>query len=535
MRALAGALPLALLWGLPLLLGFGAALTPLADAAAWQALVAHPQLWPALALSLWTGIASTVVALVLALWIVPALIGRGLERFPAWMLALPHLSFAIGFGFLIMPAGFLTRLLALVTGWDTPPAIVTNHDPVGLSLIAVLALKEAPFLLWAAVTMLARPGLLAQWNREAAAAASLGHGSLSVWTRVLYPQLLDRMLWPIVIVWVYGATVIDAAAAIGPTAPPTLGLVIWRDLNDVDAAVNARGEAGALFLTVVLGVGGGAVALMLRALRRPWRRMLARGPALKPWSLRGSLAMFRMLTVVYAAVAMILAVMTFAGPWPFPKLLPLSFSPAVALHLLYSHAPLTLSLGLGVAAALVALGLAVVWFETVDERRDRWLIAAAVAALAAPPVLIAAGQYTAFLPLGLTGTLAGLFLAHLTPVFAYVAIMLQGPYRAFDRRLATAAASLGHTPLEVWWQVKAPLLRPAMAAAAATGFAVSVGQFVAAQLMAAGRYSTLTMEAVTLTSGGSRPLLALYSFALALLPLLAFGLAAKAARPRWNS
>ena len=55
-----------------------------------------------------------------------------------------------------------------------------------------------------------------------------------------------------------------------------------------------------------------------------------------------------------------------------------------------------------------------------------------------------------------------------------------------------------------------------------------------AQLVAAGRYETLPMAAVTLSSGGNRALSAVFALALALPPLLAFLIAALAGRPRWR-
>jgi putative thiamine transport system permease protein len=82
--------------------------------------------------------------------------------------------------------------------------------------------------------------------------------------------------------------------------------------------------------------------------------------------------------------------------------------------------------------------------------------------------------------------------------------------------------------------VKLPLLKAPLLTAGAIGFAVSMAQFVPAQLMAAGRYSTLPMEAVTLSSGGNRPLMAAFATCLAVLPLLAFLAAARLGRPRWR-
>ena len=106
-----------------------------------------------------------------------------------------------------------------------------------------------------------------------------------------------------------------------------------------------------------------------------------------------------------------------------------------------SPAPLLNSLSLALASTLAALALAVFWLETVPEKLDAALLACAIVALALPSLLIADGQYLAFLHLGLNGTWLGVFLAHLTPVFAYVFIVLKGPYRAFDPRYR--AVSLG--------------------------------------------------------------------------------------------
>ena len=75
----------------------------------------------------------------------------------------------------------------------------------------------------------------------------------------------------------------------------------------------------------------------------------------------------------------------------------------------------------------------------------------------------------------------------LTPVAAYVLIVLAGPYRAFDRRYVAAARALAATKLSAWRRVTLPLLKAPLLTAAAIGFAVSIAQFVPAQLIAAGR------------------------------------------------
>ena len=199
-----------------------------------------------------------------------------------------------------------------------------------------------------------------------------------------------------------------------------------------------------------------------------------------------------------------------------------------------SPAPLWLSLLLAISATVTAVAMAVLWFETQGVERDRWVIGLALLALALPQLASAGGQYRLFLPLGLTGSLSGLFLAHLTPVAAYVLIVLAGPYRAFDGRYVAAARALAASRLAAWRRVKLPLLKAPLATAAAIGFAVSIAQYVPAQLIAAGRFSTLPMEAVTLASGGNRPLTAAFALALAVPPLVAFLAAGLLGRPRWR-
>jgi putative thiamine transport system permease protein len=240
------------------------------------------------------------------------------------------------------------------------------------------------------------------------------------------------------------------------------------------------------------------------------------------------------IAVLYGLVLIMLVAMSLSARWYYPHLLPEVIGLAAWQNLFANESPVILSLALALTTSGLALALAVLWFETVKPDLDRVLTIAAIAGLGLPALAIAGGQYRLFLGLGLTGTLPGLFLAHFTAVFAYVFIVLKGPYRAFDPRFRAVAHGLNTGKLRFWIKVTAPMLKATLATAAAVGFSVSILQFVPAQLIAAGRYSTLPMEAVTLASGGSRPLTAAYALALAVLPALVFLLAQIIGRPRWR-
>lgn len=533
MRRAAAIAPLLLLWGLPLVAAVIALFPTLWDISAWRALFAHPQLAGGLALSLWTGSASTALALVIAIILVMGLADtawvRMLQGASGLMLSLPHLALAVGLAVLVMPSGLIARVLV---GGPAPPDWVTVHDPLGLTLIAALVLKEVPFLVALLAAGFTQGDAAQRLRAEMRVARGLGHGSRSAWLRVVLPQLLPRLGWPLLITWTYSASVVDMALVLGPTAPPTLAQVLWRDLSDADAMVNARGAAGAVFLLLVLAIIALAARALVRRLRAPLQQWLAFGPILG--SVPRNLARFigGATVTVYGLVVLMLLFLSMAPLWPWPAVMPPALSSSAWQSL--PVAPVFTTLWLAVVVSAAALVSAILWFEITPASWDRGLLTIAALLLALPPLLLATGQNRALLALHGSGTAAGLFLVHLAPAMAYVLLVLAGPYRTFDARYTAVGRSLHASPLAVWWRVKRPLLSAPLALSCAIAFAVSVAQFVPAQLAAAGRFTTLPMAAITLASGGNRALLAVTAFLLATLPALAFLTAALAGRPRWR-
>ena len=115
----------------------------------WWKLAALPGIWTSLALTLWTGLAATLLALLLAFGCAAAAYGRigtrhGL-RFLTPLLAAPHAAMAIGLAFLIAPSGWVARAFSpWATGWQLPPDLATVHDSTGLALILGLRLSRRP-------------------------------------------------------------------------------------------------------------------------------------------------------------------------------------------------------------------------------------------------------------------------------------------------------------------------------------------------------------------------------------------------------
>ena len=225
--------------------------------------------------------------------------------------------------------------------------------------------------------------------------------------------------------------------------------------------------------------------------------------------------------------------MSFAQSWPFPDLVP-TISLSAWQRIVENPSALITSLGLAIATSFCALVIITTWFETQPEKYDRFILALSAVTLGLPSILLGLGQYRTFLQLGLTGSPTGLFLVHLMPVTSYMFIVLQGSYRSFDPRLRASATGLLADFSKFFWAIKLPMLKAPILAALAVGFAVSFAQFVPAQLIAAGRFTTLPIEAVTLTAGTNRPLTAAFALLLALPPFLIYAIAGYLGKSRWS-
>ena len=530
---------LLLLVGLPLLAVAAQSLRALFDAAAWASLVQDPLWLPALGLSLWTGLASTALAWWITAWLlaqgfVRQRLGALLSGLPV-MLATPHAAFAIGLVFLIAPSGWILRALSpWLTGFDWPPPWSTTQDPWGLGLVVALTLKEIPFLLWTAATQLQRDDMRQRWRTEHTLAQTLGYAPQRAWWHVVWPQLAPRLFWPLLAVLAYGLTVVDMALVIGPASPPTLAVLAWQWLQDADLAVNARGAAaGGVLALAVLGAALGWRALQAVAARRARRGNGARGRCVTASSnLLFSLSGLWLLAGIYTAVLLALAVGSVAGVWPFPALWPEELTAQAWLSVWASVDTVGTTLGLALASCALALVWCVAWLELSPRAWDDALRPLLYLPLVLPAVLWVIGLYSVALRWRLEGQWLGLLLAHTVMVLPYVLLALSPAYLGFDPRAAPLSDSLGHSRAVFLWRVKWPLLRRSLAASAAVGFSVSVTQYLPTLYIGAGRFATVTTEAVTLAAGAQRSLTSAYAGLQFLLPVLAFGLAAWIGRPR---
>ncbi len=501
----------------PLVPGLFWVLSPALNTESWLALFQDGQFNSALKTTLLSAAGSTLLALICAslvtMWIYPSKGWSLAQRQLPIFLAFPHIAFAIGIAFLIAPSGWLARGLANMLEWTSPPQWISIRDPYAISLTLTLAIKETWFLLWIMATLLGEQAI----SRQITLANSLGYSRRQVWITALFPQLLPRMGWPLVAVLAYSLSVVDMAVILGPSIPPTLAVLSWQWLTDPSDLAQAKGSAAALCLMLLLGLlilCGRVIWWGIKRLYRNPNGIRQQGKPFKSRALSG----IPVFVPGWLSLA-ILLLWSVAGGWFFPRLFPASLSLKSFNNADFE--PMFTALWLGLATVMIALPLTLAWLEWGSRKHHGWLYAP----LILPSLPIAAAQYHVLLAVNLDSTAIGVIWSHLTWTFPYMLLVLVGPYYSFDARYLCTAQALGHSRLSACLSIKWPMLIRPILAAMAVGFAVSVAQYLPTLFSGGGRFATVTTEAVALSAGGNRRVLAVQSLLQTALPLCAFMLA----------
>ena len=502
----------------------------------WRDLLAYPGLATNLQLTLVSGLLSSLAAFLLAIGFVATchdtpLFAR-VRRLLAPLLALPHVALAIGLAFLIAPSGWLARLVSpWLTGWTRPPDVAIVQDPNGLALALGLALKELPFLL---LMILGAMGQ-SRAPQRLAVARSLGYGPAMAWIKTVLPAIYPQIRLPVYAVLAYSLSVVDMAMILAPATPPPLAVLVFRWFQDPDLGFRFLGAAGA---TAQLLLVAGAIGLwylgerLVTLFGRRWLFAGGRGQGgtRRRHRLQGGVAALVIGSIVLSLATMLgLAVWSVTRRWRYPDALPETWSldnwMRQSENLIWTGGT---TLVLGIAAAGLALALVLGCLENEKRHglhptsRALWLL---YLPLLVPQVAFLFGAQVVAVWFGIDGGWLALIWSHLLFVLPYVFLALAEPFRALDERYLRSALCLGASPGRAFWTVKVPMLLRPILFALGVGFAVSVAQYLPTLFAGSGRFVTLTTEAVSLSIGGDRRVIAVYAFLQAALPLLAFGLA----------
>ncbi len=468
-----------------------------------------------------TGLSLAVVMLFTAGYAGTRMFSR-IQHLVSPLLAIPHAAAAFGLVFLVAPSGLAMRLVSPgLTGYDSPPDWLVPQDPLGLTMMAGLIVKEMPFLFL--VTLAALPQVPLLQARHLS--ASLGYGRTRGFLISVWPLLYRQIRLPVFAVVAYASSVVDVAMILGPALPAPLAVRITGWMADSDLRMRFLASAGAL---LQLGLTTAAMVTWL-ALEQVGSVLLRRmsGSGVRKADdrlLRRSACAVMALSaaLVFLGLATLL-VWSVAGLWPFPALLPDSFTLQPWLRALpQAGVAITMTISLASSSAAIALLLAIGLLWQGGHRSGQAMGSVLYLPLIVPQLCFVFGLQILSVTLGFAASFPLLLFVHLIFVLPYVVLSLSQPWQALDRRYETLAAGLGKSPLQILLQIRLPMLTRACLTAFAVGFAVSAGLYLPTLLIGAGRIVTITTEAVALSSGGDRRAIGVYALLQTLVPFGGF-------------
>ena len=514
-----------------------------------------PDIWQMMWLSLFTGIGSTLLAVIAAFCILAtfyqsSLLGK-IQGVLSPFLVFPHAAAAISLLFVVSPSGIFaavtTRLNAYFSHAFTTPFVneisemalpaandgTLLYDSLGLSILIALSLKELPFILLMTLSVMSQPLVKKKLTGYVKVGTALGYSPTASFFKLVLPTIFSQIKLPLLAVLVFATSNVEIPLILGPNNPSTLAVAIMHWFNHIDLSMRLLASSAA-----VVQVAVSAVAVLLffgieRLVTYTGKRSLSGGNRyFADAVLRACgfviMAFYIILicTVVYTVV-----VYSFAKQWHFPLLLP------EGLTLLHWNTatsalttPLINTLLLGVLVSTTSLVLVLFTLESEQLKPAR-------------AVASNAFSVSLFLPLLVPGVafLYGLvwfqqlvfqnavwfhtYVAHMVYVLPYVFLSMAVAYRKFDNRYAMVAQSLGKTPWQVFYHVKLPSLFSAIMVAWALGLAISFSQYLPTLLASGGTLPTVTTEAVASVSGSSTRLTAVYVIIQAVMPLIGFMIA----------
>ncbi|WJG20429.1 ABC transporter permease [Vibrio furnissii] len=478
-----------------------------------------------LLLSAGSALLSTYGALLLSFAVLMTLWRRQrwhwVEHCLSGLLALPHVAFAIGFAFLFAPTGMMARAFVALFDYQvsTQDSAWLVHDPHAFGLTLALALKETPFLLLMSIPVLQQLHV----QTLLTSGASLGYSPMQSWWKLVLPQWLRKMRFALFAVIAYSVSVVDVSLILGPTTPPTFAVLVWQWFSDPDLNQLPRAAAGAVVLLGLAGLMLLSVVLIEALILRVFRGWLSSGR--HGMSLPGKSVMMLVLSCA-AIIFPLMLVWSVAQRWRFPSLWPSQFSDRFWLSEWPNMLPtLSQSLWIALLSGTLALLLGVIAHEFRTRSRlalPAWVI---VLPMLLPQISLLFGVQIATLFIAAEHYTLWVIWSHVFFAFPLVYLALDGPWKSYNPNYTRVALSLGKTPWQLFWQIKVPMLLPALLYAWAVGISVSLAQYLPTLMLGGGRIATITTEAVALSSGYDRRVMAIYALWQALLPFIFFSLA----------
>ena len=477
-------------------------------------------------LSLFTGLGSTLLALffsqVILLYFFKTRAYNYIKIIISPLIALPHITMAIGLIFLFSPSGLFFRLFSpWLTGFDRPPNFFIIPDEYGFFLILGLILKEIPFFILVSLSAIQQFSARQIFDLG----KSLQNSNFSSWCILIFPLIYKKIRLVIFIVIAFTASVVDMSLILAPSTPSTLAVRILQiyQSSDIDSFFIASNLALIQLLIIVI------LLLSWMILERIVEHKLFFIFFMKILSFK--IFFLKNLIFASAAILFFLSVLGifssllwgFSKNWYFPSFFPNSIDIDTFINFYNENKFIVfISIFISVVVSFLSSLLTIIWVELMDILKMKklyleWII---FIPLFIPQISFLIGLQSFIILFNFDSFLIPLIIIQLFYVIPYSFIILAPSLREIKKDIIRVAASLGKNRFQRLVQIKLPIIMSSFLTSFAIGMLVSFSLYIPVYFIGAGRVTTLTVEALNLALSGSRQDLGVATFFQIIIPIL---------------
>jgi putative spermidine/putrescine transport system permease protein len=225
------------------------------------------------------------------------------------------------------------------------------------------------------------------------------------------------------------------------------------------------------------------------------------------------------LTAVIIFLPVIITVIwTITGRWPWPALMPESFTTRTINELFKGSSNLWEIMwdSIYIATIVAILGTVVALLtaratEVYRIRGRRIISSAAFLPLLVPGTVFAMGIQVILLRMGLGDTITGVILVHLVAALPYCVTIMTDITAAVGSSLEEQAEVLGAGTARAFFNVTLPQLMPGILSSASMAYIISYSQYFTTLLAGGGKVKTIAIVMVPYIQSGDRALSSIYA------------------------
>ena len=221
--------------------------------------------------------------------------------------------------------------------------------------------------------------------------------------------------------------------------------------------------------------------------------------------------------VIFLPVIVIL-IWTVAERWPWPSLLPESYTLRTVNELLFGSSSLLeilfSSIWLATLVAVLGTVIALMTARATEIYRipgRRLISSAAFLPLTVPGPVFAMGIQVTLIRMHLNDTIPGVVIVHLVAALPYCITIMMDITAAAGNSLEEQAAVLGAGPVRAFFDVTLPQLLPGVLSSACMAYIISYSQYFTTLLAGGGKIKTLALVMVPYIQSGDRALASIYA------------------------